>query len=373
MTSLAPWSDLPPAGHPIALQRSADLPRFPGYRALWLQSGTAALSAAMIAARLQRPDIVDPEIILPGYGCPDLVAAAEFAGVRAVLVDIGANDPAYDLSELAAALTPNTVAVVAVNFLGIRERLSELRRAAPGVALIEDNAQWFPEPVSALSADFVSLSFGRGKPVSLLGGGAVLIRETFGAALDSRLPVQPAIPDSASYGIKVRAYNALLQPWLYGCLSRNPAFKLGQTVFKPLESLQQMPETRRQLLVANVQIYLSRPRLIEAELSDIVQRNPRLVDLSGTAGERSGRLLRFPLLCADREMRDRLLSAMREAGLGATAMYKQALPQIEGVAQRVTVRGELVNAQAFADRLISLPTHAGVTPAHLNKLRTLLN
>jgi dTDP-4-amino-4,6-dideoxygalactose transaminase len=64
---------------------------------------------------------------------------------------------------------------------------------------------------------------------------------------------------------------------------------------------------------------------------------------------------------------------MREAGLGATAMYKQVLPQIEGVAQRVTVRGELVNAQAFADRLISLPTHAGVTPAHLNKLRTLLN
>jgi len=373
MISLAPWSDLPPAGHPITLQRSADLPRFPGYRALWLQSGTAALSAAMIAARLQRPDIVAPEIILPGYGCPDLVAAAEFAGVRPVIVDIGANDPSYDLSVLRTALSSNTVAVVAVNFLGIRERLSELRQTAPGVALIEDDAQWFPEPSNALSGDFVSLSFGRGKPVSLLGGGAVLIRESFDAVLDSQLPIQPAMVDSASYRIKVRAYNALLQPSLYGCLSRNPALKLGQTIFKPLSALHQLPETRRQLLTANIHAYTSRSRLIEAELSDIVQRNSSLMDLPHAAGERSGRLLRFPLLCADREMRDRLLVAMRKEGLGATAMYRQALPAIEGVAGRVTVRGELVNAQAFGDRLITLPTHAGVTPAHLNKLRTLLN
>lgn len=373
MTSFAPWSDLPPAGHPIALQHSADQPRFPGYRALWLQSGTAALSAAMIAARLQRPDIVVPEVILPGYGCPDLVAAAEFAGVRAVLVDIGTNDPSYDLNALAAALTPNTIALVAVNFLGIRERLPELRRAAPGVALIEDNAQWFPEPANALSGDFVSLSFGRGKPVSLLGGGALLIRETFDVALDSRLPVEVATPDSASYEIKVRAYNALLQPWLYGCLSRNPAFKLGQTVFKPLPALQQMPETRRQLLTANIHAYTSRSRFLENELSEIVQRNPGLIGLPRAAGERCGRLLRFPLLCANREMRDRLLIAMRKEGLGATAMYKQALPAIEGVATRATTSGELVNAQAFADRLITLPIHAGVTPAHLNKLRALLN
>ena len=56
---------------------------------------------------------------------------------------------------------------------------------AAGAVLIEDSAQAFPRDGGGdfWQGDLVVLSFGRGKPVSLLGGGAVLYRdERFGDA-----------------------------------------------------------------------------------------------------------------------------------------------------------------------------------------------
>src|SRR5690606_4927305 len=139
-------------------------PEFPGYVAHWVQSGTAALALALLTARSRRPQLRNPSVILPAYGCPDLIAAAEYAGVTPVLVDIGIDDPGYDLDCLAAAIDADTIAVVAVNFLGLRERLGairELLRVHPDVLLIEDNAQWYPEParMPALAGDLVCLSF----------------------------------------------------------------------------------------------------------------------------------------------------------------------------------------------------------------------
>src|SRR5690606_34335161 len=234
--SLMLWFDLPPAGHAIAWRgKDHPLPQFPGYRSLWVNSGTAALAAAMWLARQRQPSIAQPEVILPAYGCPDLVAAAVHAGVRPVLVDIGSEDPGYDLDALAAALSARTVAVVAVNFLGIAERLQQLREciaAFPQIALIEDDAQWFPEPLPAppLEGDYICISFGRGKPVSLLGGGLLLVKDS----LPTDWPIQPAADAGAALLPKLLAYNALLRPAAYGLISRNPFLKLGQTVYKPL-------------------------------------------------------------------------------------------------------------------------------------------
>src|SRR5690606_38180670 len=125
-------------------------PAFERYRSVWLNSGTAALAQALIVAKRRQSSVARPQVILPAYGCPDLVAAAVFAGLEPVLVDIETDDPAYSIDALRAALSTSVVAVVAVNFLGIPERLALLRDVLQehGQALlIEDNAQWFPESV----------------------------------------------------------------------------------------------------------------------------------------------------------------------------------------------------------------------------------
>lgn len=370
--------NLPPTGNSIALApvQAAALPWPAGYRALSVNSGTAALALALLAARLRHPEIATPEVVLPGYGCPDLVAAARFAGVRAVLADIGASDPGYDFASLRQMLTSATVAVVAVNFLGVAERLAELRdllQQWPRVALVEDDAQWFPEPLAdaALEGDAVCLSFGRGKPVSLLGGGALLLREDrFPAAVGAALAdsIGPA-PPASLFALKVHLYNMLSQPSLYAVIDRNPLLRLGQTVFKPLLAATALDERRQQLLRANIERYLARPRAAAQWLHAGL---PREKDLPAQLVARSARLLRYPLLCSDLRERDELLGRLREAGLGATALYQRIMPEVEGVNDQVEARVALTGARAFADRLLTLPVHAGVSEADVARMLAII-
>ena len=367
--------DLPPAGNSIALRRGGVLPTFDGYRPVWLNSGTAALALALRLARARRSDVTTPEVVLPGYACPDLVAAAAFAGVTPVLADVGADDPAYDPVALAAALGPSTVAVVAVNFLGIRERLADIRALLAERAdalLIEDNAQWFPEPLPqpALTGDLVCLSFGRGKPVSLLGGGALLVRETLLPLLAE--PAPSVAGNGYAVAAKAVAYNQLLRPALYQLLSRNPWLRLGQTRFKPLPAMEAIDPARLALLPANIQRHLQRPDDAQRQLRAILAGREGLRDLAAAAGARCGRLLRYPVLCENAAARDRLWSRLQQAGLGATAMYQRALPAIDGVAGRVAATAPLPGAVAFADCLLTLPVHAGVRPHHHQRLAALL-
>lgn len=362
------WRALPPAGNPVVLDvKSGQLPNFSGYTACWLDSGTSALALALRVARARRPDVAKPEVILPAYGCPDLVAAAEFAGVQPVLVDIGAADPAFDPEALRVAIGERTIAVVAINFLGIAERLEALRAELaswPQVTLIEDDAQWYPENVThgAARGDAICLSFGRGKPVSLLGGGALLLTEPL-ASLLANQPVEPAgVAPSRS---KLAIYNLMLHPGAYGLLTRLPFLGLGRTAFDPLERISHMDSGRLGLLGANVSANMQRDRLIERRIGELL---PEALDLPRHCNSRAGRLLRYPVICADRAQRDELWRRLQDAGLGATAMYQRVLAEIDGVGARVRISGSSEGAHRFADRLLTLPTHAGVDPRSLERM-----
>ena len=377
--------DLPPVGNPISLlNRSVgpgfDAPfHFPGYRAVMVGSGTMALALAMIMIKARCSHIDRPEVILPGYGCPDLVSAAVYAGLQPVLVDIEENYHGYNLTCLANAVSESTVAVIAVNFLGIPERLSDIRQLLepfPSVYLIEDNAQWFPElrDGESLSGDYICLSFGRGKPVSLLGGGALLIRnslderegsiEKLGAQRESEFLLQ----------LKIAAYNRLLHPFVYQFLSRNRFLHLGQTVYKPLSTISSMDDFRLSLLKTNIKNYRGRDRSIEGAVAKLVERASKyeFVNLADTERRPDRRLLRYPLLCSNEDMRREIIRTCMADGLGVSSMYGRSLEEIPGVSERVTKRGSLSAANYFAGRLLTLPLHSGVKQMHLDKLVNLL-
>lgn len=361
--------DLPPAGNRICLREAPveTLPLFPNYHPLWLDSGTSALAVALTAARQRHPDIQEPEVVIPAYCCPDLAAAASFAGVKVVVADIQDADAAFSATSLKNAISDQTIAVIAVNFLGVRENLTELRQlllSHPRICLIEDNAQWFPDPAefSQLVGDFVVFSFGRGKPLSLLGGGLLLAKE---------LPVNfnefPDVPSSsAKLRLKIRAYNLLLQPRLYQLLNRNPLIRLGETRYHALTHVQLMDEARKRLLSGNFKHYSTRSRSLEHKYDELFTNADVQYEPLGSSRRR--RLLRYPLLLNDSAQRDLLLKNLQRAGLGATAMYQQSLPALDGMRERVVVRGSDANAANFAGRLITLPLHEGVKDHHLDSM-----
>jgi dTDP-4-amino-4,6-dideoxygalactose transaminase len=371
------YGDLPPVGHKISLQAAQEncLVEFLGGNQYWVDSGTSALALAVLDAKTYFPEQQQPRVIIPGYCCPDLVAACIYAGVEPVVVDISENDPAYDLECLGAQLDERVIAVISVNFLGIAERLGELRQLIYSMGLrsrlIEDNAQWFPahKADAPADSDYTIFSFGRGKPLSLLGGGLLLARvplaESVTAQIGAADTTSPLLP------LKIRAYNLLLSPRLYMLLNRNPFVRLGETKYIALEKIQTLDNFRYTLLSANFERYRARKSDLNIYYDEVVFAGG-LQQLSAIVTPRARQLLRYPLLCSSVASKDYLLARLGQLGLGATAMYPSSIDQIAGVDGLVCVPDAIVNAQNFARRFITLPMHAGVTQAYREQILAIL-
>jgi len=380
---------LPPVGNPVCLSRSdkqdALIQIFgSSYKPYYFASGTAALAAAIMAAsRLKSVD--EPEVIVPAYGCPDLISAAVFAGVKPVLVDLEADRPWMNLEQLLARISTQTVAIVAVNLFGISERMDQLRPLAEQseVVLIEDSAQAFPSrnEQDIWAGDLVVLSFGRGKPVSLLGGGAVLCREGAHEALYGLLPCgreqQPVnVPQQLIFKLKAALYNRMIFPRLYWLPQAMPFLHLGETRYYPLTSIEGMDRIRLSMLPANVKAYLDNSlkiqEKIEEMLGDLDLEVCGITDLPNACKIADGRrLLRYPLL-VEPGARDQLYGELFRSGLGPSLMYPTVLPKISGLRSILQSQGVFPAASSFAERLLTLPTHQQVSQADIAKMREVL-
>lgn len=346
-----------------------DIPWARHYELTLVNSGTAALSLAVKLACERRVARQHPEVILPAYGCPDLVAAVVAQGACPVLVDLTKDRPWMDLERVNDALSDNTVGIIAVGFLGIPERLIALRQIADdaGVALIEDSAQVFPPSSSDNGlADYIVLSFGRGKPINLMGGGALLIRQDHVAESAGTLAALPeaGIPTGPEWKLRRWLFNLLLTRPLYGLMERVSFLGLGRTVYHPLEAIHRQTPVKG-LFAAGVERFNGRNdngAVYSKELMELVAKGWILLPQEGVDSS-STLLLRYPLLAPSHEIRNRALVELNRQGIGASAFYGRALPEIEGVDATASIvgRGEdFPRASDFAGRLLTLPTHEDV-------------
>jgi len=371
----------PPVGRRLNISEIADPPEIAGYCSAWLNSGTAALSLGISLARAVVPVSDTPQVILPAYGCPDLVAAAVYAGVEPVLVDINPDDPSYNLKALSNALSDRVVAVVAVNFLGVRERLTEVvatvRAASSKALIIEDNAQWFPEfdgAPGALALDISLTSFGRGKPVNIMGGGVLWARNTYKPVLQTLLhelgsPAEPRRP-GVSFQWRAKVFNALLHPVPFYWLSRIPALKVGATEYHALEAIAFMDAERLGQVSANIAAYLAEDRWREQAYRRELERFGDL-DLASALSHRAGRLLRYPILLPDQQDCN-VKHYLVRANLGMSPLYQRPLIAIPGVEKTIRCSGNYPGAEKFARRLLTLPLHLGITLKTIGAIRNQL-
>lgn len=354
------WRQLAPVGEPVrnALVKREVFSGVDPQRILWTNSGTAALALALRSAAegCGRPG---GEVLLPAYTCPDVLSACLWAGLKPRLLDLAADTPWMDLAAVEAAAGSDTAAIVAINFMGIRERLPALSALADGVGavLVEDSAQYFPETAAALSADFTVVSFGKGKPVSTLGGGALLVK-----GCGQKLPVLPVPRRTSLVPILQRlVYNAVIAPQIYGGLVRLPGLGIGATRYQPLLEVSGMDDMRCAWLAGNVEYWCHREQPAVSQLSAgiLLLRDQGVIDLARLCP--GTRLLRYPLLLPDESVTARAEQRLLAAGLGASRLYRRILPELTGVpGESLVCQGELPVARAFASRLLTLPVHSGV-------------
>ncbi len=364
---------LPPVRRAVPLKRGhprarASMERFFGNRKVDLYaSGTAALAKAMANCASKR-SVGVPEVIIPAYGCPDLVAACENASVYPRLVDVAPCHWSYDLEPLKSNLSANTVAIVAVNLLGIGDSSAELIRLCANwrLPLIQDSAQFLPRESIDWPGDYVVLSFGRGKPLNLLQGGALISRSS---ADGNSLSDPPANYTLRGHLLSSRsaaiAFNGLTRPSIYGIFSALPGTRLGDVNYKPLRDTSLLPERAWRQVGTAFELYRQKPSYRRDIWAVALKEWSELgiVALSAPGEPLPAEPLRLALLAPDRTGRDMLVGNLNRAGLGASPFYATDLTRVVGIPEAVKRQGPFPNASALADRLFTLPTHGLVSAA----------
>lgn len=350
--------------------------RFFGDRNITLYaSGTAALAQAMSNCAF-RSSAKSPEIVIPAYGCPDLVAACVYASVYPRLVDVSPSHWSYDSTSLKSSLSPNTVAIVAVNLLGLGDGSAELIRLCKDrkIPLIQDSAQYLPRESIDWPGDYIVLSFGRGKPLNLLHGGALISPLGDGVTPS----VGPVDHTARACLLRSRAaavaFNVLTSPTIYRIFSALPGTGLGQVIYNPLANPARLPESAWQRVATAFELYRQKASYRRDMWAMAVEEWSGLgiVPLDSPGLPLPAEPLRLAMLAPDRAARDRLVNEFNRIGLGASRFYGSDLGGVARIPQIVHRQGSFPSASALADRFFTLPTHALVTAATVRTARQLV-
>jgi dTDP-4-amino-4,6-dideoxygalactose transaminase len=368
---------MPPSGDRILREdaSSADRAEIRSELERWIlvDSGTSALALAVLDV-VEKSRVASPQVIVPAYCCPQVLSAVHFAGAEPVLVDFEPESVQLDLADLAAAMTSNIVAVVAINFCGVHERIGDIASVvADRAALIYDCCQWFPPERSALpAADYVTFSFGRGKPVSVFHGGALVSRNPLANSVASRIR-----PSNVSFVSRLK-HSVLLS--LYAIARHRAVFPLldasglaGRTHYRAPHAPRYMNAHAAVLLPINIKAFRSRSsRAAERIAAALHAPGSAYADLADTRGQGSNsELSRYPLLAPTTAARDGLIARFRAAGIGASSLYGDILPNIAGVVIK-DVRKQFSAALELAHRLVTLPVHSDVTEYDLDAIDIIL-
>lgn len=356
---------------------SAQLCRIAGRDQAWLFStGRAAMVVAFEAMKRVAGDPRRIEVIMPGYTCYSVPAAAERAGLLPRLCDV---DPAtldVDLASLGEIDFSRVLAIVSANLYGLPNSLPVVEAFAhrQGIFMLDDAAQALGARMASRSAggfgDVGLYSFDKGKNITTLQGGVLAARK--GPLADAITEVAAALPGPAAAGTlttiaKLVAYSLLLRPTPYGFVRRLP-LGLGLTPYEtdyPIaaydHALAGLAALQLGRLEAITATRTGNARKLLRALFDESLLTP-VRPLTGSEPVYA----RFPVL-APTEARATLIAALEGAGIGATASYPSALIDVPQVAARLPAdQRPTTGARAVASRIVTLPTHA-YSPVNLEQ------
>ncbi len=337
-------------------------------------SGTMALAAALsFAASRHQPG---RSVILPAYSCPDIVAAALSVGLEPAFADLATDQTGTNLAALRSQLNAGSPIAVLVDLFGTRHEIPAHGETAATsqITLIHDRAQSLAGPGQEVSsaADLVVVSRGRGKPATLLGGGATWARQAdeFSAFATAHFPVSPW--SAASTALRAALYNLATQPLAFGTVAQLPFLHIGETKLRTLPAITRLPRpwlvhAARQLQAQQSVCAARRARTLA--MAELIPANKFRIPSDALQTAASEGLNRLPVICGDTEQAQWLIS--RGTSLGISPMYGRTLPEFMGMSAADAALAFPV-AYRFSRTLVTLPTHARCGPRTRQRLRELL-
>lgn len=286
-------------------------------------------------------------LFVAGYSCPDIVASAVRAGLQVIPVDVNSTtlEPLWQ-NEL---IDPERDSVILSNLYGLVDSCSLLN----GIRWVDDACQAalsFDEERRVGSRALGVLSFGRGKAICGIGGGATL-----------GLSERDDVGDRNFYDrLKLKTLYLFERPSLYWLPAAVPFLGVGETVYD-----REYPEDLLSLdRLAAAEAILSKLSVREDDVRvmsskwDVAFKDIDIV-LPNKERERKGSktspgLIRFPILFPTEEFRDKAYGKL--INLGASKSYPAPLTDLCKGERQLILR-TLPGAREVSRRILTLPTH----------------
>lgn len=341
-------------------------------------SGKAALWLALSAMHRERPD--RDEVIIPDYTCWTVPSAVVRAGLKVKPVDVEAHTLGLDPNCVKAAITDETLAVVAPHLFGVPSRIDELELICRErqVFLIDDAAQALGATVDGRAAgsfgDAGVLSFGRGKNITTGNGGAALIRhegvrKQVAGIIDAQMtPSGPSALDK----VQMIVYKSFFSRHLFWIPASMPFLKLGETVYDTAFDLSLLSSDRSG---RGISMLSKCPSILEARRKVAAGYRERLagapgLNLTETTEGRLSADLRFPVILADLSRRELILAEGKKSGI--SGMYPNTVSSVSELRPHLIPSPVCPVARLVADQLITLPTHFGITLVDIDRISRFL-
>jgi dTDP-4-amino-4,6-dideoxygalactose transaminase len=296
------------------------------------------------------------EVLIPGYTCYSVAASVARAGLKIGTYDLDPLSLEPDLDSVTKAAGEETLAIITQHLFGRPtpvNRIQEIGRDV-GAYLIEDAAQSLGGTMNGrplgTAADFGFYSFGRGKPLPLGCGGALIGKNVdilSGLDLKSK---------SKGYGslMALAVSQVMSTPSLYWIPEMLP-LGLGKTIFDPNFYVAAMPHLCQRLAEKSM-----------AVLDDLNTHRHHIANVYNKAfdygcvipvpEESTPVNARFPLMAGSGPIPSKLKR------LGVRRMYPKSIADEENIKPYLTSNPvPTPGAVQIAQNLITLPTHMGIT------------
>jgi dTDP-4-amino-4,6-dideoxygalactose transaminase len=324
--------------------------RFGIARALMMPSCTAGLEMAALLCDVQPGD----EVIMPSYTFVSTANAFVRAGARPVFVDIREDTLNIDETQVEAAITPRTKALVPVHYAGVGCEMDALMQVAKkhGLRVVEDAAQgvhaYYKDRALGSIGDLSAYSFHDTKNYVCGEGGALTINN---AALVERAEI---IRDKGTNRQKFFRGEIDKYTWVDVGSSFLPAEVACAFLQAQLEQLDPILERRRAISEGYAE------RLAPLEKAGLL-RGPRV-----PAHCRQNYHM-FYILLRDEKSREGLASFLRERGIQAVSHYVSL--HLSPMGRRWGyVDGSLPVTEDLSTRLLRLPLFYTLTEAEQDEV-----
>jgi dTDP-4-amino-4,6-dideoxygalactose transaminase len=334
-----------------------------------VSSGRAALTLVLRAMKNLRGQT---EVVVPDYTCFSVPSAVAKTGLKIAAADINQTDLGYELEHLSDAISPETLAVIVVHPYGLPCRIEQVKSLCSerGVLVIEDAAQAMGARVGdrkvGTFGDVAILSFGRGKSMTTISGGAILTNsDVLADALSIVINkiVEP-IRGSYKFWAMAFAYWCFTKPGIFPIVKRLPFLEIGITKFSTSYPISTMTQAQAALGLACIttldghnNVRMEHSAYFAEKLGKIEE-----IRLIRDQPEAQGIYLRQPLLFESTEKACRTLYELETQGLGAGRAYPGCISDIPEAAESI-IKGTnpVSKSHDVIHRMFTLPTHYLVT------------